>query len=672
MDFLSETLPPEVKLLVSVLANKENPSKEKALAANELQKYMLQQRPRHYIVDDAHLFQVDTWKIARIMDSPESLTPSFQEMLSGIIESIIHPPYILDKTAKIKRIRGWFTRLQQIGSSSIEGYAFVGGFDGRGTTTDVVSPDLFVIKAPRTSREDILIQETVVGLYGTNPLRQYIPNFMYVYTAFTCSPPITGKIRKVGKLSFRDAAEVKSQAVTWCTGSARPVTYMVMEKISGESYISFAQRCTAREFVEVYLQVLNALSVAYQSCEFTHHDLHANNVLVSERSGRYLAIPYFGGGDYRSQSKYLMTRHLATIIDYGRCRFTYNGLSFGKRGGGWDNTSSGADDVFPLADAYRLLLSVTSSLYALSVQRRQGRISEILEVAETIYSFFLQPGMPPTMKEETSRKEGSLYQRVRDRKKGDYFILNPRWKEAKEKPGLIRVPSLADLIEWVETKYSGLVIGSIPSSSDQEDLSLHLCDPFSTSKSPETLFLAMETITALKTASSSSIDDIGEKVKDLDLSRMLLYELSGAREYNNKARSMLSTVTLSPFTSTFSGWGPGKVIRTSHTQYLEDLTHLLQAIDLWRCRVLHWIDLADLVLKEEQTLEGIEQKVEALREEALRTGLLIEEKRAILKRNLDLAEANIVLSGLSMELADKIMLVKQEYIERTKEALLAF
>ena len=84
----------------------------------------------------------------------------------------------------IEKIRHWIVNLRQIGEESVEGYAMVGSFKS--------ATDLFVLKVEKESYEGIssINHEMIVGIYGTNRLRNTIPNFSYIYGGFKCAPPL--------------------------------------------------------------------------------------------------------------------------------------------------------------------------------------------------------------------------------------------------------------------------------------------------------------------------------------------------------------------------------------------------------------------------------------------------------------------------------------------------
>ena len=129
--------------------------------------------------------------------------------------------------------------------------------------------DLFkiIIKTAIDPLYDDLMHEAFIGLAGTNQLRKEIPNFSFIYGVFKCDGPIMpGK----GK-------EVKQ----FCTGKTNSVvTYALYENIVGKTFSDEVKNMSGTDFLNIYLQVLLALNYGNLKCDFTHFDLHGENVIL--------------------------------------------------------------------------------------------------------------------------------------------------------------------------------------------------------------------------------------------------------------------------------------------------------------------------------------------------------------------------------------------------------
>jgi hypothetical protein len=237
-----------------------------------------------------------------------------------------------------ERIRLWLRDLRRIGAESVEGYAMTAGVQD--------ANQVFIVKAPRSIQNDELQHELFVGLFGLNPLRRSVPNFAYILGGFQCSPPLIDSQSK--------------EVVAFCNNDRVNVNYVLYENVTPaitmREYIS---RCTPQEFVNKYLQILYALHEAWRACQFTHYDLHDENVLIRNvgDTGFYIK--------YRTErgTEYLQSDAVATIIDYGLAHIKYEGKHYGI----YNRIPWGVYPrrAFPMHDAYKLLLmSMRSMLQA--------------------------------------------------------------------------------------------------------------------------------------------------------------------------------------------------------------------------------------------------------------------------------------------------------------------
>ncbi len=266
------------------------------------------------------------------------------------------------KSGKSLRIRKYLQNLRQIGGESADGYAMTVDIpnsvrsDGR-----TIGKELFVLKAPKKSgqaRSDLL-HEYFIGAFGTNQLRNEIPTFSYIFGVLACSPPY---IDNGEYLSEQVIVKPKQNriAMTYCQNDLddNQVNYVLYENIKGKSLHDFiVEGCTPSEYLSILVQITFALQLAYQVCRFNHNDLHDENVLV-EVHDNPITIPlkYPNG-----QTKYLRTKVIAKIIDYGRSYIEYQGRHFG-----YDSVDFGVypDRSYPMFDLYKLLgFSLLSASY---------------------------------------------------------------------------------------------------------------------------------------------------------------------------------------------------------------------------------------------------------------------------------------------------------------------
>jgi len=118
--------------------------------------------------------------------------------------------------------------------------------------------DLFpiIIKTPKNLISFIdIIHEFIIGKYGTNNIRNIIPNFCYNMSIFY----------------------EKNIAIN-----------LIQEKINGKTLKSYVNELIHKpfhaklsiEFLKILIQIILALEISQEICYFTHYDLHAENIIL--------------------------------------------------------------------------------------------------------------------------------------------------------------------------------------------------------------------------------------------------------------------------------------------------------------------------------------------------------------------------------------------------------
>jgi len=148
--------------------------------------------------------------------------------------------------------------------------------------------DSFIIKV---EYGDQILDEVRLGLV-LNDLRISIPNFMYTF--------LGSKVDK--KFMY------------------------VSEKIEGSTLYNMLKHALLSEsdLASIYLQVFFALSTAKEKFQFIHNDLHYENIIV-----RTLRFPIVLTYKHNQQTYYMVTKYIATIIDYGFSRIEHQGETIG-------------------------------------------------------------------------------------------------------------------------------------------------------------------------------------------------------------------------------------------------------------------------------------------------------------------------------------------------------
>lgn len=274
--------------------------------------------------------------------------------------------YFSDDISNYIRLKKLYHNMLQIGSESSYGVALKASYDKMS--------DIFVVKAPIDMDSNNLLHELIVGSYGTNRLRSLdspIINFSYIYGGFSCGMPVI-KDKKV---------------ISFCT-EGNPVDYVIYENINDAiSAKDYVKTTDSFGFLSMFLQILFSLRTAQRDIDFTHYDLHSENVLMRKYKGanndrqgtnsEFIQIPY---QTENGSIEYLVSDRIATIIDYGMTHFSYQGQGFGT-------TEGTKYSEYPLLshiyhDVYKFFMFCALDIY------EKNEDEELFRILELIFYFF--------------------------------------------------------------------------------------------------------------------------------------------------------------------------------------------------------------------------------------------------------------------------------------------
>jgi hypothetical protein len=153
-----------------------------------------------------------------------------------------------------------------------------------------------VLKKPKThARTMCLAREYVLGEMALNRLRGLVPTFVYTLGAFVS--PTSGAL------------------------------FLACEHIPGSTMREALAKSevTFREWLGVYCQILLSLELAQRECNFTHFDLHGDNVILKPVQTSY-EVP-IGAHTYHVSR----TTLVPVIIDFGYATASVNGARLGSK-----------------------------------------------------------------------------------------------------------------------------------------------------------------------------------------------------------------------------------------------------------------------------------------------------------------------------------------------------
>lgn len=181
-----------------------------------------------------------------------------------------------------------------------------------GSIGDVYITDaqVIIVKKERDLRASpiYLEYEAFIG-FAINSLRSKIPNFIHTYGILYCSPNMYDKHKLCSTFGSIDQKFNRPNLLLEYIPNGKSITEIAF---------------THSERIGILLQIVNALNVANKELGFVHYDLHLGNVMIVELQ-QPITIPlYLRDG----QVKYLVTRYLVKILDYGISRVRLNGTSF--------------------------------------------------------------------------------------------------------------------------------------------------------------------------------------------------------------------------------------------------------------------------------------------------------------------------------------------------------
>lgn len=428
------TFPPNMNIIVNNYNNNSLSLKRRKEELKKIEEYLVNvgkcSALNTNLVNNIqnNLFTFDDESLSKMILSIDTFNSNIHANISCAINAILESNNnSLFAPSLTERIHDWFININLIGEPSVEGFALSTSLKSVTSNKSKVfsAVNLFVIKTPRDANFDVLIHEATIGLYCTNVLRKYVPNFMYVYGITKCSP-----------LVLND-----TKPVSWCTyNDDNDTSYLILENVvNSVSLTSFVKQkdILAKDIIVIFIQIINALNVAYNMYGFTHYDLHSGNVLIKKFSSD-LAIPYYNNN--MEIIGYISTQYVPVIIDYGSSRMTLNNNSLNLGHLGNEKYGINKDYSFPMYDLYKLLCFTTESLLY-----NEPYNENILNILNLFFSYF---------------NEGDIFERILRRIENkntmDYYIIDDSYRNV----------TYTDYISWLEKVIEIPIYETVPANSN--------------------------------------------------------------------------------------------------------------------------------------------------------------------------------------------------------------
>ena len=268
----------------------------------------------------------------QILEQREKIKNYFEENIS-----LINSKKIKDK---MKTMRTLFNFETIFGTESVQGTAGVVSIKPKKDYSNTLDKLVFKV----SNCIDYSIEHESLSLDALNRLANYCPHFMYKFASIDL--PVSSRFfKKPGKNGiFEDPDQYMLTPV------------LFTEYISKYTFYHAIKSYNKNIISSLLLQIFSALKISQQKCNFTHYDLHMDNILVREGDSNILHL-YVYKDDELLVPTYGLT---PVIIDMGSCHTNNQYRMFSNS----DNYEHGLQPTSfdRLADIHHLLLSTFSCL----------------------------------------------------------------------------------------------------------------------------------------------------------------------------------------------------------------------------------------------------------------------------------------------------------------------
>lgn len=230
-------------------------------------------------------------------------------------------------------------------------YTIVGSGGSGNVVLVNIEMEKFIVKFGKNKKNNPEnIHEFLVGYICLNELRNLLscPNFAYIYGIFQCPGTIieNGEIKSI--CNFND--------ISYSTDN---IFNVIDEYINGTTlYESIKnEKLSVKNLLYLFIQILNALYIAQKNFEFTHYDLHLQNIICRKVDIERYYVKAFNNSHILSEINII-----PTIIDFGSSHVKVNDKNLGFTNLNSDLSYFILNSMFPLYDAYKLLMAILLSV----------------------------------------------------------------------------------------------------------------------------------------------------------------------------------------------------------------------------------------------------------------------------------------------------------------------
>ena len=147
-----------------------------------------------------------------------------------------------------------------------------------------------ICEMKKNDDEKSKIDEVVSGL-AVNRLREFFPHFQFTYGIKT----------------------IKNDS------------YIALERIKGSKLRDVADKLTFDELMAIFFQLVNAINLAWEECDYTHFNLNLDTVYL-EVYENPISIPFY----YRKFKYFITSKYLARITDFRTSFIKITSKSFNR------------------------------------------------------------------------------------------------------------------------------------------------------------------------------------------------------------------------------------------------------------------------------------------------------------------------------------------------------